>query len=103
MPTLKEMASTTLEGVASAAINYGVSSAIAPFVGPLGAAVAPRLFTAAAATTIATSATAAVITKGIITCVKATATHQTETHSNNTEKPLNEEFDDVDVPLPSKP
>lgn len=102
MPNLTDMASATIEGVASAAINYTIYSAITPFMGPIGGAIAPRLFSTTVQT-IATSATATVITKGIITCIKTAANHQSENNPQHAEKPLNEEFDDTDTPLQTKP
>ncbi len=110
MPSFTDIASTVITSAAtvaadcaaSAVINYGVSTAIAPFMGPVGAAFSPRLF-AAAGQTIATSATAAVITSGIMTCVKAAVVNQSPEKAKTAEKIFNEEFDDTDVPLTAKP
>ena len=98
MPNFTEIATTAAKGVVSAAINYSVSIVIAPLVGPVGAAFAPRFF-AIAAPTIVTSATASVITYGIFACGKAVVNNTLVGNINTGDKSFNEDWDDADHAL----
>lgn len=98
MPNFTEIATATAEGVVSAAINHGVSLVIAPFVGPVGAALAPRVF-AMAGSKIVTSATASIITYGIFTCSKAVVQNTLAGVPKTTNESFNEDWDDADQAL----
>lgn len=98
MPQLTDVAVAAVENVAAAAVNYGVSVAIGPFVGPLGAALAPSTL-GAAASTILTSATSSLVTIGIFASGKKLVGYTPTQGENDTEITLNEAWDDADVPL----
>lgn len=98
MPNFTEIATLAAEGVVCAAINHSVSLVIAPFVGPVGAALAPRVL-ALAAPKIATSATASVITYGIFACSKAIVNNTFAGTPKTTNKSFNEDWDDADHAL----
>lgn len=101
MPNLTEIATAAIENVASATINYGVSTIIAPIVGPVGAALAPQVFSVAAHA-IATSATSSIITYGLFSSGKAIINTMQVDSQNHTKKPFNEEWDDTDIPMTAK-
>tara|TARA_Y100000588_G_C14197870_1_gene901042 strand:+ start:1476 stop:1799 length:324 start_codon:yes stop_codon:yes gene_type:complete len=103
MPTIADIASTGGECIAYAAVNHGVSMLIAPFVGPVGAAVAPKIC-AAAAQTITTSAASSLITYGIFSGAKVALNQEdeaynTQENSKENSKPFNEEWDDAGVKI----
>ncbi len=98
MPQLTDVAVAAVENIAVATVNYGISIAIGPIVGPMSAALAPSAF-AAAASTIVTSATSSLVTIGIFASGKKLVGHGAAMNAQNEEKLFNEAWDDADVAL----